>query len=257
MLAERALALARRGLWIFPCRPRGKGPATTNGCKDATTDPDAIERWWRQEPEFNIAIATGARSHIFVLDVDGIDAEAELKKLESENSALPATVEAITARGRHLYFEWSDKSPVRNSAGKIAPELDTRGEGGYVLAPPSVHPNGRRYAWSVDSANTFAQAPAWLLERISGARTNGNGHDATPPSKWRELAKGVAEGQRDCTAAQLAGHLLRRRVDPFVVLELLRGWNARCTPPLPETDIERIVASIAKCELTRRFGNGG
>jgi Bifunctional DNA primase/polymerase, N-terminal len=80
MLGKHALALARRGLWVFPCRPCCKEPATANGCNDATTDPDLIERWWHQEPECNIGVATGARSHIFVLDVDG--AEAELTKLE-------------------------------------------------------------------------------------------------------------------------------------------------------------------------------
>ena len=75
----------------------------------------------------------------------------------------------------------------------------------------------------------------------------------TPPSESRELVKGVAQGARDCSAAKLAGYLLRRRIDPFVVLELLQAWNAtRCAPPLPEGDIVRIVDSIATRELRRR-----
>jgi len=92
MLGEHALALARRGLWIFPCRPRSKEPANANGYKDATTDPDLIAQWW-QQTDFNIGVATGARSHVFVLDVDSTDAEAELRKLEEQYSALPPTVE--------------------------------------------------------------------------------------------------------------------------------------------------------------------
>jgi hypothetical protein len=242
-----ALALARRGLWVFPCVPRGKAPVTVNGCLDATIDPAVIERWWHQHPEANIGIATGARSSIFVVDVD--DAETELTKLETQHGALPATVESITARGRHLYFEWADKCRVRNTAGKIAPGIDTRGEGGYVLAPPSVHPSGRAYRWSVDSAKAFAPAPAWLLDRILG---NGNG--ATPISVWRELVHaGACEGQRNDTVTRSVGHLLRQRVDVAVVLELLQGWNAtHCTPPLPPSDIERIVDSIAGREMKRR-----
>ena len=97
---------AERGFHVFPCRPRDKRPATANGLKDATTDPDVIQAWWQQQPDSNIAIATGAASGIFVVDIDGLDAEAALRRLEVEHGALPATVEAITARGRHVYFKW-------------------------------------------------------------------------------------------------------------------------------------------------------
>jgi hypothetical protein len=250
-----ALRLAQRGLHVFPCRPRDKRPATANGLKDATTDPAVIEQWWRQEPTRNIAVTTGAASRIFVVDVDGFEAETELRKLEVAHGELPPSIESITARGRHVYFKWP-VMPVRNSAGKIAPGIDVRGEGGYVLVPPSVHPSGRCYTWSVDSARTLADAPAWLLAKANGSSGNGT---ATAAAEWRELARdGVAEGARDCTATKLAGYLLRRHVDPIVTLELLQSWNAtRCAPPLPETDIARIVDSIAGKELKRRFGNAG
>src|SRR5262245_40300846 len=245
-----ALRLAQRGLAVFPCRPRDKRPATDNGLNDATTDQEAITAWWQHDPNFNIAIATGAVSGIFVIDVDGIDAEAALHRLEVEHGAVPPSVEVITARGRHVYFQMPDLD-LRNSASKIAPHVDTRGNGGYVLAPPSIHPTGRRYAWSVDSASTIAPAPAWLLAKLVPAAQSGNG--ALPTAEWCELIKGVGEGARDCSAAKLAGHLLRHHIDPFVVLELLQGWNtARCDPPLPKVDIERIVRSIAGRELERR-----
>jgi hypothetical protein len=245
---QHALALARRGFSVHPCRPRSKLPATARGCKDATADPETIERWWQNNPDYNIAIATGGSSYIFIVDVDGLEAEAELRKLESRYGGLPPTVEVITARGRHLYFEWPNRM-VRNSASKVGPGLDVRGEGGYGLAPPSVHPSGRRYAWSVDGADTPAAAPEWLLNAAADKTMN----SATPPSEWRALVKGVAEGVRNCSTARLAGHLLRHHIDPLVALELLQCWNAaRCTPPLPEKDIERIVDSIAARELKRR-----
>ena len=104
---------------VFPCRPHEKRPATANGFKDATTDPDIIQAWWQQQPIYNVAIATVKFRH-FVVDVDGVDAEAALRRLEESTARLPATVEVITARGRHLYFKWPEQ-PVRNSAGKIAP----------------------------------------------------------------------------------------------------------------------------------------
>jgi hypothetical protein len=251
-----ALALARRGLAIFPCLPRDKRPATANGCKDATTDLATVRQWWGLEPRYNVAVATGAISRVFAIDIDGLDAELELRRLEAEHGELPPTVEALTARGRHLYFRMPDK-PVCNSASKIAPGIDVRGDGGYVIAPPSVHPSGRAYAWSVDSANTFATAPDWLLARITG-RTNG-GNLPTPASEWRELVvNGVVEGQRNCTVTKITGYLLRRYVDPIFVLELMQIFNAaRCTPPLPEEDVERIVNSIAGKELKRRQRTDG
>jgi hypothetical protein len=214
-------------------------------------DPHMLRHWWGLNPSYNVAIATGDTSGIFVVDIDGMDAELELRKLEAEHGQMPVTVEALTARGRHLYFKMPDV-PVRNSAGKIAAGVDTRGVGGYVLAPPSIHPSGRAYAWSVDSASSIADAPDWLLARIAKG-SNGKG-EATPPEVWRELvAGGVDEGQRDCTVAKLAGHLLRRFVDAHVVLELMQVWNAaRCRPPLPAEDVTRIVDSICGAELRRR-----
>jgi Bifunctional DNA primase/polymerase, N-terminal/Primase C terminal 1 (PriCT-1) len=188
-----------------------------------------------------------------VLDVDGIDAEAELRKLEAKHGALPATVEVITARGRHVYFKMP-AAPIRNSAGKLAPGLDIRATGGYVLVPPSIHPTGRRYEWSVDCAGAIADAPSWLTERT----TNGVGNGSKPPSEWRTLVQGINEGARDCSLTKLSGYLLRRHVDPFVALELIRSFNAaRCTPPLPDKDIERIVSSVAGLELKRRQASNG
>jgi hypothetical protein len=252
-----AITLASRGMHVFPCVPRGKTPACEHGCKDATADPDIIRSWWRFEPQYNVAIATGAASDIFAIDIDNIDAEGVLSRLEAEHGALPPTVAVITGKGRHLYFRWPGML-VRNSASKVAPGIEVRGDGGYILAPPSIHPSGRAYAWSVDSASSFAEAPEWLLARIT-ERANGNGHAPAPPSQWRALVMdGVDEGQRDTSATRLAGYLLRRRIDPVVALELLQIWNeARCRPPLPPEDIERIVDSIASKELMRRAGNAG
>lgn len=250
-MLRHALAYARRGLFIFPCRPCDKIPATEHGCLDATTDPTLIEEWWSRNPDYNIAIATGAHSGAFILDVDGDGGEHSLRHLEERHGPLPPTVEVITGKGRHVYFDWPGRT-VRNSAGKIGSGLDIRGDGGYGVAPPSVHPSGRPYAFSVDSAKTLAPAPAWLLDRLA---PNGNGHrDATRPSVWRDLVcNGVAEGQRNDTLARLAGYLFRRRLDAVVVLNLLSSWNqTHCRPPLDESELTAVVDSIALRELRRR-----
>jgi hypothetical protein len=251
-----ALKLAARGLAVFPCAPSAKTPACVHGGKDATTDVIAIQAWWRDCPDYNIGIATGATSNIFVVDVDGGPAETALRKLEESLGVLPATVEAITARGRHIYFRYPTV-PVRNSAGRLADGIDIRGEGGFVVAPPSVHPSGRRYCWSVDSANAFAAAPQWLLDWIAEPKI-GNGN-AAPAAEWRDAVTAeIPEGRRDDTLTRVAGHLLRRRIDPVVTLELLYALNlTRCNPPLPDTAIKRIVDSIAGRELKRREAENG
>lgn len=162
-LHHNARALAAKGLAVFPCLARGKAPAVQRGVNEATTDAATIDTWWRLLPDGNIGIACGAASGVFVLDVDGEDGEASLRQLEAEHGRLPATIEVITGNGRHCYFRLGEHDPVPNSAGRIGKGLDTRGVGGYVLAPPSIHPTGRRYAWSVDSANEFAEPPDWLI----------------------------------------------------------------------------------------------
>ena len=155
-LLSAALEYAARGFPVFPCKPRSKEPATPHGFKDATTDPAKIRAFWKTEPLANVAIATGAAS-VFVLDVDGLEGEASLAALLSKNGPLPRTTEVQTGRGRQLHFAGCG---LPSSAGKLGPGLDTRGRGGYVVAPPSIHPNGTRYAFTYQDG--LAKAPAWL-----------------------------------------------------------------------------------------------
>jgi Bifunctional DNA primase/polymerase, N-terminal len=126
-----ALRLAEKGLAVIPCMPADKRPACRHGVRDATTNPDLIAEWWRHNPGYNIGVATGAISGLFVTDVDSkddVNGEAELRKLEAVHGPLPPTVETITGTGRQLYFRHPGK-PVRNSVGMIAPGIDIRGDG--------------------------------------------------------------------------------------------------------------------------------
>jgi hypothetical protein len=250
-----ALALAQRGLHVFPCQERDKRPATGRGCLDATTDPKTITEWWRLLPDANIGIATGPASGIFVLDIDSPEAEHELHKIEAEFGLLPPSVEVITGKGRHIYFRYPTDRCIRNTQGKLAPGIDSRGHHGYVLAPPSMHESGRRYCWSVDSDKKIADAPAWLIEKLATRAAPA----PTPPETWIEIAQGVSEGARNANLTRLAGYFLRRciNLDPLLLLELLQGWNeGRCKPPLPEEDVRRIVNSICGREIRRRNGDG-
>jgi hypothetical protein len=199
-------------------------------------------------------LATGAVSWLLVVDIDDLEGEAALRLLENQHALLPPTVEVITGRGRHLYLRYPKNLTLGNTVGHIAEGIDTRGNGGYVLAPPSVHITGKRYCWSVDSANAIAEAPQWLLDLL----LRPSGTTEVTPNEWRErFGLPVCEGRRNVTIAKLTGHLLRRYVDPIVVHTLMQLWNsARCQPPLAEQDVTRIVTSISNKELHRRQQHG-
>ena len=261
---QAALRLAGKGLAVFPCKASTKIAVIKRWQEEATTDPKIITAWWNGWPEANVAVATGSKSGVFVLDVDmkhGKNGEAELRALEAKHGALPKTVELITpSGGRHLWFR-KPEFPVRNSVNKIAPGLDLRGDGGYVLVRPSyvVEDYGAgSYTWSVDSASEFADAPDWLLALARSKVANLD--ERRPSSYWqRVICEGASEGARNATAASLAGYLLRLGIDREfgieTVLHIMLGWNDRHNrPPLPDQEIARTLESIAEREGQRRAG---
>ena len=161
-LLAAALDYAARRLPVFPCVAYGKLPAIARGFYAATTNPETIKRYWRA-PDRNVGIPTGSVSGFWVLDVDGDNGEANLFALEAKHGRLPPTREVITGGGgRHLWFKYT--GPIQSSVSKIATGVDVRGDGGYVIVPPSRHVTGRTYAWSVDSVDELASAPDWLVQ---------------------------------------------------------------------------------------------
>jgi hypothetical protein len=245
---EAALAYLARDWSVIPVEARGKRPLVAwLEFQQRLPTRAEIERWFERWPEANVGIVTGALSGLVVLDVDARHGgDASLARLEIEHAALPRTVEAATGGGgRHLYFAHPGGT-VANRAG-IVPGIDLRGDGGCVVAPPSLHASGRRYAWAAQrspDAAPLAPLPPWLL--VAGQREGElRGHTL---AHWRELTRhGVEAGARNATLASLAGHLLWHGVDPEVVVQLLHAWNrARCRPPLEDEEVLRCVESIVR-----------
>lgn len=154
-----ALDYAARGFAVFPCAPASKHPVFSGGFKNATSNPATIRRWWLARPDYNIGIATGAASGVWVLDIDGDAGATSLADLEAEHGRLPDTLTSIASSGCHLWFRYT--CPIPSSADRISRGLDVRGDGGYVLAAPSVHPDGPVYRWT--NNRPLAVAPEWLV----------------------------------------------------------------------------------------------
>ena len=163
------LKQALKASWaVFPLAEAGKTPVYRGGCRDATRSVQRVSNHFQQHPNHNYGVATGKPSGIFVVDIDGPEGEASLRSLCAKNGLLPSTVVVLTAKGRHLYFK-NNGLPIGNTAGKLGPGIDVRGDGGYVVGAGSVHPSGHiyRYADGHDPRSIqVAQSPAWLLELV-------------------------------------------------------------------------------------------
>ena len=134
-----------------------------------STDLELIHRWFRKRPESGVAILTGRdRSGLFVVDVD-IDkgGASTIAALEAEHSPLPETLTATTGSGgRHYIFDYSAGSKVKQGAGDLGPGVDTRSDGGLIVAAPSLHSSGRRYTWD-NWGTPPAELPLWIIERLT------------------------------------------------------------------------------------------
>jgi hypothetical protein len=153
---DAALRYAAAGLHVFPCRPRAKEPATLRGFYSATTDPTTIRRWFGNGRDYNLAVRTGLTSGIWILDADN---PAALAELEGKFGPLPTTRQSQSSRGPH--FWWRATEALPSSASRIGPKIDAKAEGGYIMAPPSIHPGGLIYKWL--NRAPIIPAPEWLV----------------------------------------------------------------------------------------------
>jgi len=228
---------AARGWRLIPIKARDKKPPLLKHWPaKASCDLNRLGVWATQFPSCNWGLATGQGSNVFVLDVDGEAGNVALHAYRQEGHELPSTLSISTGRGRQLYFCYPKGQRIPNSAGKLAIGLDIRGEGGYAVIPPSVHPNGRQYAF-VDPKEPIAAAPEWLVQKIER-----RGAAATRMPSFDILT----EGYRNDGLFRYACALRRRgAILQELETDLLLTNVRRCRPPLPEDEVLRIAASAA------------
>jgi len=235
-MLDYALAYARRGWKVFPLAVKDKVPLIKhgNGCLSATTDEKQIRYWWTQTPNANIGLATG--HSFFAVDID----PKHNGNLWLDSVSLPDTIAQHTGSGG-THFLFSGPPDIPNSASKVAPGVDIRGNGGYIVAPPSVHPNGNRYTW-IDCEDVPAEEPAlcptWLLKEVSTTKANG-----LPP-----IGDVIPKGTQHDTLWKYACSLWGGKVkysEPEVLAAVL-VLSKRCEEVPPEKNVEKIVHSVTR-----------
>jgi hypothetical protein len=220
---------------VFPLQPRGKTPIEKGGFKTASWDAEQILAHWTRWPLANIGIPTGAVSGIDVLDIDP-GGEDSLSALIAQHGSLPDTREVKTGRGRQSWFKHPAVS-IRCNAGVLGRGLDVRADGGYIVAPPSIHPNGTVYTFLNDLP--FADMPPWLVCLLTKHKP--------PAMVSREDGAKIPQGRRNTHLASMAGKLRRVGLCEETIFAALLSENARkCTPPLEELEVRRIAESVAR-----------
>jgi hypothetical protein len=249
-ILDAALRYAAMGLAVIPVEPETKAPYFKAWTEVATTDQSLIQKWWTQDARANVGIVTGKRSQAFVVDVDPRNGgEESIDTLFSKNGRFPDTWQDITGSGgRHYWFRYP-AFPVGNKAG-ILPGIDIRGDGGQVVAPPSLNPTtGRRYIWDGlkepwDDQQGLAEAPAWLLDLL-------HPHERT--NTFVEIATRIPHGVQHQTLVSLAGAMRRMGLSPGEIFPTLQHVNLnRCEQPGPEVNIRKIAESMARYQPSDR-----
>ena len=237
---------ARAGCTSPGKHPHWQARTLESGVKNATRDEARIRSWWKKWPNANIGIATGRVSGVLVVDIDGDIGSKSIKSLQRQCGKLPKTLTAQTGNGAHLFFRCGDNS-YRSRTG-VMPGVDIRADGGYVVAPPSVHIAGKRYRWSSDAK--IAGPPIFLRQILVGktaVASSSQNFDRPKPHVSPASIPVIYDGGRNSELCRWAGRWIWEDKSMEEVEELLLELNRlRCKPPLSEKEVRRILRSCKR-----------
>lgn len=253
-MLNKAVEYADRNWKIFPlhtaknslcscgnpkCTSAAKHPKIKEWQTVCSSEPSQIKDWWSRWPDANIGLATGSASGLIVLDIDPRHGGKEsLQDLVKKNGCFPKTLASSTGGGGfHLFFK-KPQIKVLNRT-NVLPGLDIRGEGGYVVAPPSFHQSGVQYSWTKNlSESSLCDAPDWFFDFLE---KNGK---TSISNKYETFIK---EGGRNNFLTREAGKFRRLGLEQHQILSELKRINlARCLPPVDNNELFAICASVSR-----------
>lgn len=219
-----ALEYEAMGYSVIPLKVRDKIPLIPSWTEFQIerADRETIGVWWRRWPEANLGIVTGAISGIVVIDCDSPQAATDIKPLLGDMAAVGV---AATSKGFHLYYSHGPQNRPNKVA--IRPQIDFRGDGGYVVAPPSIHASGRKYEWSKPINGPLRELPPEFIALMDAPAPNGH----LPRFDTAAALSGLPEGQRDEGLFKLASKMRGADVPYEMALELCEKAAANCNPP--------------------------
>ena len=260
-LGQAAVWYCENGFAVVPLNAKSKQPAMTHGLNDWFDDPDSARDVWTKFPDFNIGIVCGAPSHgLLVLDFD-VDEEREkdgyatLTAWERAHGELPETSVAITGSGGMHYLYRTNRNNIHPSANAEL-GVDVRCDGSYIVAPPSIHPNGNRYEWQDHPEDVpIATADSNVYDFLDHIQRNGGVDETRKDNGKFKLPDTISEGERDKTLFRYAAHLRAIGRSDAEILNTVMGANfMRCETPMDSKEIKRLVKSACKYE---RGSNAG
>jgi hypothetical protein len=253
---DAALAYAELGYAVFPCIPREKRPLITGGLLAATTKAAQIVKWWQEYPSANIGLCTKG---LLVVDLDRPD-NPWLQDEPDKFQELSVTACSQTpAGGKHFIFRQPEGMKLKNTTGKLARNVDTRADGGYILVAPSAvdgqflkpqgsYQAGRSYAYQWLTPLDFTLSllptpPAWIITGLESRSGNGTRLD------FADDGNAIPDGQRNSALTSLAGVMRDKGMGPDEIRAAISVTNSkRCKPPLPDSEIDTIVKSVSRYE---------
>lgn len=230
------LRLAEKGYRLMPILSRNKIPIIDDWSNNASNDPQVLETWSHQYPACNWGLLTG--DTIFVVDIDPKHKGDETWKALVKQHGEPLTVTTITgSKGLHFYFKMPIDFVVGNTANKLGPGIDTRGTGGQVLIPPSIHMNGNKYEWAPGRSPfdvDVAAPPAWLSEMLKAIVT----------SNLPVIGEKLEKGERNNSIYHNALQLARTGAALSFTFNAMRLWcNQNEAEDITDAEIQATVES--------------
>lgn len=232
--------------------------------QDRLPTVEEVTQWFKNDPDANIGIITGKVSNLAVFDLDSEGASQYVE----EQGGIPQTVMVKTGKGYHAYMRHPG-FVIKNSVNKKL-DMDIRADGGYVVAPPSLHGSGFRYHW-VEGQSVYELDPAectpWMMEYLQDIAATATekkiSKEKDPKERTAPLSKktpekteysqllsdGCSEGERNQKTTQLVGHWFKTGLHEGEVWQFLRIWNqSKVKPALPEDELGKIYDSVRAME---------